>query len=419
MQSKEVLSCSEERQSCPECHKYFWAVARTVRAFQMVKYYTLEVNTDRDLRRFIKLPWGIYEKYPKWIPPLINEMKHKLNPRKNPFFEYGQVKLFGVCNESHEMMGRIAAIFNPVHRYIYRESIGFFGLFECINSVDVARGLFTTANEYLSKFGCTHLAGPVNFNTNDESGLLIEGYDESPMLMCNYSPPYYAQLLSACGFSKVMDLLSYEARLGHIFPQKYLDVFKKVSKKNEINVRPFDRKRFWQEITTIREIYNGSFADVWGFVPISSSEAEVMGKNFISFSDDNLVWIAEFKNRPAGLILALPDVNEILKDLNGRLFPFGIFKFLSRRRHIGSVRVIVLCVLPMFRSMGIETLLIHKVHQRIISGGYQRAECSVINENNIRMRKILEAFGFRLVKRYRIYQAPISKYNSTVTDGTI
>ena len=374
-----------------------------------MKFYTSEISGDDQLRKFIRFPWKIYRDYPNWVPPLIIEMHRKLDPRKNPFFEYGQVKLFGVCNESHEMVGRIAAIFNPVHPYIYRESTGFFGLFECINSVDVAQRLFTTANEYLSKFGCTHLAGPVNFNTNDESGLLIEGYDERPTLMCNYSPPYYAQLLSACGFIKAMDLLSYEGNLGHIFPQKYLDVFKRVSEKNEIKVRPFNRNQFLGEIATIREIYNGSFRDVWGFLPLSPSEAEAMGKNFISFSDDELVWIAEFKNKPAGLILALPDVNEILKDINGRIFPFGILRFLLRRRHIRGVRVIVLCVLPMFRSKGIETLLIHKVHHRILDRGYQRAEFSVVNENNIRMRNILETFGFDLTKRYRIYRAPISK----------
>jgi hypothetical protein len=161
-----------------------------------------------------------------------------------------------------------------------------------------------------------------------------------------------------------------------------LDVFNRVSEKNEIKVRPFNRNQFLEEIATIREIYNSSFRDVWGFLPLSSSEAEAMGKNFISFSDDELVWIAEFKNKPAGLILALPDVNEILKDINGRLFPFGILRFLLRRRHIRGVRVIVLCVLPIFRSKGIETLLIHKVHHRILDGGYQRAEFSVVNENN-------------------------------------
>ncbi len=375
----------------------------------MVKYYTSEINTERDLRRFIKLPWNIYRDYPKWIPPLIDEMHRKLNPGKNPFFEYGQVKLFGVCNGDSEMVGRIAAIYNPVHCEIHQESAGFFGLFESINSLEVAQELFRAASGYLSGVRCTHMVGPVNFNTHDESGLLIEGHDKSPTLMCNYSPPYYAQLLSACGFSKVMDLLSYEARFGHIFPQKYLDVFKMVSKKSEINVRPFNRNQFLQEIAVIREIYNGSFVDVWGFVPLSSSEAQDMGKNFISFSDDELVWIAEYKNKPAGLILALPDVNEILKDINGRLFPFGIFRFLLRRRHIHGVRVIVLCVLPMFRSKGIETLLIHKVHQRILSVGYQRAEFSVVNENNTRMRNILETFGFHLTKRYRIYRAPISK----------
>jgi len=384
-----------------------------------MKFYTFEIKNGYDLKRFIKMPWRIYRDYPKWIPPLIGEMHRKLNPEKNPFFEYGQVKLFGVCNGESEMVGRIAVIYNPVHCEIHQESVGFFGLFESINSLEVSHELFRAASNYLSGFKCTHMVGPVNFSTNDESGLLIDGYDESPTLMSNYSPPYYTQLLSACGFNKVMDLLSYDGESSHVFPQKYLNVFNKVSEKNDINVRPFNRNQFLQEIATIRGIYNGSFIDVWGFVPLSSSEAEAMGKNFISFSDDELVWIAEFKNKPAGLILALPDVNEILKDINGRLFPLGIFKFLLLRRHIRGVRVIVLCVLPMFRSIGIEALLIHKVRHRILTGGYQRAEFSVINENNIRMRNILENFGFKQVKRYRIYRAPIAEFGNTITRGTI
>ncbi len=362
----------------------------------------------RDLNQFIKMPWSIYRDYPKWIPPLIVEMQRKLDPTRNPFFEYGQVRLFGAFNRDGEMIGRIAAIHNPLHREIHHDSAGFFGLFESIKSLEVVQKLFRAAADYLAGFQCTHMIGPVNFSANEESGLLVEGYDQTPMLLCDYSPPYYADLLRACGCQKIMDLLSYEGKLDHVFPRKYLDVVAKASARPGVHIRPFRRRQLAREIDTIREIYNSGFKDVWGFAPLSSAEAEAMGRSFVSFSDDELVWIAEYRNQPVGLILALPDVNEILKDLHGRLLPFGILKFLLRRRRIRSVRVMVLCVLPKFRSMGIETLLIHKVHERFIAGGYQRAEFSVVNENNRRMRNILEAFGFRLVKRYRIYQVPIS-----------
>ena len=334
-------------------------------------------------------------------------MRRKLNPQRNPFCQYGQVNLFGVYGENREMVGRIAAIYNPVHCETHHESVGFFGLFEAVNSIDVARALLGGAGAYLSTFGCTHMIGPVNFNTNDECGLLVEGYDGIPMIMCNYSPPYYADLLANCGCEKEMDLLGYGGRIAHFFPQKYRNVLQKVCSNSAIGVRSFNRSNLSHEISLIREIYNSSFKDVWGFVPLSLSEAEAMGENLISFSDDELVWIAEYEKKPVGLILAVPDVNEILRDLNGRLLPFGILKFFLRRRHLKGVRVIVLCVLPAYRSTGIETLLIHQVYTRMKAGGYEKAELSVVNENNMKMRKILEGLGFQSVKRYRIYRIPV------------
>jgi len=306
------------------------------------------------------------------------------------------------------MVGRIAAIYNPVHCETHHEPAGFFGFFECIDSVEVAERLIKAAGGHLRSFQCTHMLGPVSFTTNEEAGLLVEGFEEPPRVMCNYAPPYYANLLAGCACTKTMDLLSYEGVLGHRFPRKYVDVFERVSPKGAIRVRPFNRKRMREEIQIIREVYNGSFQDLWGFVPLSPLEAEAMGKSFTPFSDDDLVWIAEYEDKPVGFILAFPDVNEILKGLNGRLFPFGIFKLLLRRRSMRSVRVLGLGVLPAYRSMGIETLLIRQVHRRIETGGYEGAEFSVVNENNIRMRRILERFGFRLAKRYRIYRVPIS-----------
>lgn len=370
-----------------------------------MEYHAIKINGHDDLQRFIKYPWKIYQHDPRWIPPLLSEARRLLDLKKNPFFEYGQVKLFGVCNSSRELVGRIAAVLNPAHQQLYDDAAGFFGLFECINQPEAARHLMQAAKDYLRKSHCRRIIGPVNFNTNEESGFLVEGHDTSPMILCNYCPPYYGELMSACGFEKAMDLLSYGALVSHRFPEKYGRVLQKISANVAITLRPFNRRQVAKDIATIREIYNASFTEVWGFVPLSVSEAKAMGKNFLAFSDDELVWIAEHNNKPVGVVLALPDVNEILLELNGRLFPFGIFKFLARRRRIRGVRVLVLCVLPAYRALGIEVLLIHQIHARMLAHGYQSAEFSVVMENNMKMRNLLAALGFQPVKRYRIYQA--------------
>lgn len=372
---------------------------------------TAEVLKSRDLSKFIKFPWKIYRNDSFWVPPLLREMRRKLNPEKNPFFEYGHVRLFLVFDNHQEVVGRIAAIFNPVHCEIYQERTGFFGLLECIHSIEVAKRLIEAVNSYLISFDCQKVVGPVNFTTNDASGLLIEGNKESPTIMCTYTPSYYHDLLTACGFEKAMDLFSYVGKLGHSFPEKYMKVVQRAASKKDLTTRPLDRHNISGDIAIFREIYNQSFKELWGFLPLTLSEAEEMAQSMIPFTDYDLVWIAEYKKKPVGIILALPDVNEVLKGLNGRLFPFGILKLLLRRRRIKGVRVLAFAVLPEYRSIGIEALLIYKVHTRILAGGYQRAEFSVINENNTRMRKVLEGLGFQANKRYRLYQAPIVDQN--------
>lgn len=341
------------------------------------------------------------------------DIRRRLDPRRNPFFEYGQVKLLAVADGAGTLLGRIASVLNPEHGRLHPESAGFFGLFECIDSLEVAQALFRAARQHLRVHHCTHMIGPVNFTTNSESGILVEGFDRSPMIMCSYSPPYYAGLLKGCGFDKSMDLFSYEGSWDHEFPPKYSRVVSRISSNPAISLRSFSRQNASRDIAIIRDIYNISFREVWGFVPMSVAEAEAMGGDFMPFMDEELIWIAEHDRRPAGFILALPDVNEILKDLNGRLFPFGILSFLGRRRHLRRIRVLALAVLPEFRSIGIEALLIHKVRERVLCKPYQGAEFSVVNENNTRMRSILTGLGFRVATRYRLYQAPVAEVENT------
>ena len=180
----------------------------------------IEIRGGSNLTEFIRLPWMIYRDYPNWVPPLLKDVRRQLDPHRNPFFEYGQVKLLAVANSAGKLLGRVASILNPEHGRLHQESAGFFGLFECIDSLEVAQTLFRAAGQHLRLHHCTHMIGPVNFTTNSETGILVEGFDRSPMVMCSYSPPYYAGLLEGCGFEKSMDLFSYEGSWDRCLPPK-------------------------------------------------------------------------------------------------------------------------------------------------------------------------------------------------------
>ncbi len=372
-----------------------------------MSFRCIEINSHSLLRKFIGFPWKIYEGDMNWVPPLKAEMQRKLDPRENPFFQYGNARLLGVLDDNHELAGRGAAIVNPVHNRLYRDKAGFFGWFECIDNIEAARTLMTGISAELKKNNCTHMIGPVNFTTNDESGFLVEGFETAPMIMTGYNPAYYPELMAACGFEKAMDMLNYEWKFGHAYPEKFNRLIKKLTQNNEIHIRSFDRKRLHEEILTIREVYNSSFQGVWGFVPISRAEAEEMGKGFKLFADDHLVLFAEYKGKPIGICLSLPDVNEILKKLNGRLFPFGVFTFFRQRRRIKCIRVMVLGVKPEYRKTGAAAVLINHLHRVVSAHNYERAELGVVMESNQRMRGLLDTLGFRVIKRYRIYRAQI------------
>lgn len=373
----------------------------------MMNYHIIEINTHWRLRKFIKLPWLIYKDNDYWTPPLNIDIRRRLNPRKNPFFRYGTVKLFAALNDKDQFVGRCAAIINPIHDELYHDKAGFFGMFECIDSIGAARALMGSVIEELQKNQCARVIGPVNFTTNDEAGILVEGFASSPMIMTPYNPPYYAALMEACGLEKAMDILNYEWQFNHSFPLRFERLTEKLSQHNQIHIRAINRKHMKEEILTIKEIYNSSFQDIWGFVPLSLAEAEEMGKFFRMFADDDLVLFAEYKGKPIGFCLTLPDVNEILKDLNGRLFPFGIFRFAMRRRQIRNGRVMVLGVLPAYRNLGTAIMLIQRLHQVGKARHYQVAELGVVMETNQNMRRLLDTLGFRATKRYRIYHAPI------------
>ncbi|MDH4156901.1 MAG: GNAT family N-acetyltransferase [candidate division Zixibacteria bacterium] len=363
----------------------------------------VSVRNGRDFESFLAVPRRIYDGQSPWVAPLNREIRRKLDPGQNSFFQYGKVNLLVAHYSDATPCGRVAAIFNPRHEEIHGEKMGFFGLFECVNAPEPARALMTAVLGLIDKDGCKSILGPVNLTTNDESGFLVEGYEHPPTFMCNYCPPYYHDLMAACGFSKAVDTFSYMARLNHRFPDKYYRLVRKAEADPRITLRQFSKTTAGDDILTIADIYNESFRETWGFVPMSEGEARELGRGLIPIADFDLVWIAYYDGEPVGAILGFPDINEILIKLNGRLLPFGFLRFIFGLTKIRSMRVAALGVRPQFRKLGIETLLIHKVHQRVLTRPYQRSEFSVVMENNFRMRNLLERFGFEQRQRFRLY----------------
>ena len=364
------------------------------------------VTSRAGLRKFLRIPWDLYASDPYWVPPLLREERRKLDRKRAPFFEYGDLALFAVHSQDRRMVGRVAAIHNPRWQSHYNDRTGFFGLFECINDRESAAALLQAVRCWLGERGCSHFLGPVTLTTNEEVGVLIEGFDSAPRVLTNYAPPYYKDLFEACGLSKAVDLLSYTGEVRHMFPPKFYRVLARAMSHKNIHVRPFSRRRWDDDVRIIRELYNATFGDVWGFVPLTEAEAGEMGR-ILRFSDEQLIGIAECDGKPVGCILGVLDINEILRTLHGRLSLTGIFKMLRARRFIRGVRVMVSGILPAYRPTGIEARLIRWVHERMMSAGYERAEFSWLVEGNAPSRRILEAIGFSLAKRHRVYSGMI------------
>ena len=366
-----------------------------------------EISSKKDLKQFINLPWNIYRNDKLWVPQLKSDLKKKLNRSLNPFFEYGSIKCFGAFNKSGKILGRIASIINSKHSEIHKDNAGFFGLFECIDNKDVCRTLFNKVKEHLNGEGFKNIIGPVNFTMNDEAGLLLNGFNSPPMIMSNYCPQYYHSLLIETGFKKEIDLLSFKGYTDNVFPEKYKRVVNKLLSNENITIHSFDPNKYDEQVTIMTYVYNESFKDNYGFVPLSISESVFLTKQFLPIADNKLIWFVKVSNIPAGFILGLPNINEILRPLNGRVFNPSLISFLYKKRKIQSYRVLVLCVLPKFRGMGLESILIDQLTKRLYEKPYAVGEFSMVLENNTKMIRVLESIGLRVCKRYRVYKAII------------
>lgn len=322
----------------------------------------------------------------------------------HPFFDHVQCTTL-LAERENRVVGRLAVFINDIHNSRYNEQRGFFGFFECISDTTVVRCLLEVAEEWLRKRGMTSVRGPVNPSLNYTCGLLVDGFDRSPCFLMTYNLPYYAELLESCGFAKSQDLYAYEmdAAILAQATQRYKPAVLAALEHSNLAVRTLDPKHYQGDIESYLDIYNRSLDGTWGFTPLQSSEARHIARELRHMIIPELAVFAEMDGRPIGALLALLDYNQILRKLNGRLFPLGWFHLLRGRKHITAVRAMAMTMVPGFQSAGLAVVLMDRLIAATQQRGIERYEFSWVLESNARSRGTLERLGTRITSTYRIY----------------
>jgi GNAT superfamily N-acetyltransferase len=360
---------------------------------------------DRTTRKqFLELPYRLYRDDPHWVPPLRVAQKEIFDARKHPFYVDADAE-FLLARRNGAVVGRIAAIHDRNFNRFQEEQAGFFGFFECEQDPEAAVALLGAARDWLAGRGARVVRGPVSPSTNYECGLLVEGFDSSPMVMMPYNPPYYASLIEGAGLRKGRDLWAWITSTTDVAADKVLRVGDRALKNNGVVVRPISMKNFWADVEKVWAVYNSAWARNWGFVPMTREEFLLSGKEMKQILDPELVLLGEVQGRVVGFALALPDINQALKRVrNGRLFPFGLVKILYYGRLITSVRVLALGVIEEYRTAGVAAAFYATLIRNARRLGYGDCEMSWILENNVLMNRSIEAMGGRRYKTYRMYE---------------
>ena len=367
----------------------------------------IRVSTRKDLRRFIAFPYDLYRSDPLWVPPLRSDQMGQFDPRRNPMLEHCRYTLFMALQEDR-VVGRIAAFVDDLAVEHWHQKIGLFGSYECIDDDEVSHTLLYFARDWLHSQGMTAMRGPWSF-ASQEWGLIVEGFAPPPVILAPYNPPYYNRQMTKFGLATGNDLLVYEidARKGYTFPERYLHLTEIIRKRSGVSVRAIDLKHLEADVMTIMQLANQSIADNWGFYPVTENEARAMAHDLKQVINPAACLIAQnAEGRPIGFAMSLPDINLILKDLNGRLFPFGIFKLLTRLPDLKQYRMWALGVLPEYQGQGIDTLLYRATYDALFSPDL-RLEINYVLADNERMNNAIRKIGAQPLRRLRVYEMEI------------
>ncbi|HRE41507.1 MAG TPA: hypothetical protein PLG90_09245 [Ignavibacteria bacterium] len=373
----------------------------------MSEIYLKKVEDNYYKKKFIDFPYKLYKGNPNWVPPLKFDVKNNLDTIKNPFYTHAEISLW-LAYKDGEIAGRIAAIINKSHNEFYNDKVGFFGFFECINDTDVSNLLFTEAAQWLKQKGMTSIRGPVNPSMNDECGLLMDNFSKQNVLLMPYNFEYYIRLLETAGFQKAKDLYAFWIGTEVIEKKEMMAKLDRIAdmvlKREKITIRKVNMKDFGNEVQKVREVYNNAWSANWGFVPMTEAEFNFVAKNLKLAVDPDFVEFAEVNGKPIGFTLVLPDLNQATKRLDGSLFPFGIFKFLSDKKKINQLRVIIMGVVKEYQKRGIDAVFYRDTIRMGKKKNYRGAEISWVLEDNFAMLQAAKNLGAEIYKTYRIFE---------------
>jgi len=373
----------------------------------MSKIEVKTMHPKKDIKKFIKFAWKIYKDDPNWVPPLLMDKKKLLNKDKNPFFKTAEMEMFMAYKDGEEV-GRIAAIKNDTHNKIHNENIGFFGFFESINDQEVANALLDKAKEWLKGKGLDAMRGPANPSSNDEYAMLLEGFDDPPRLMMTYNPKYYLDLMDNYGMKKVKDLLAYQIDNPKLLKsEKLIRVAEIARKRSKVEIKQINLKEFKSELEKVKYVYNKAWAPNWGFIPMTDEEIDNLAKELKPLVEETLVLFAEVEGQTVAFALVMLDYNELIKDFDGKLFPFNVIKLFTQRKKITWARVLTLGIIPEYQKRGIDALLYYEITKRAEKLGILKGEASWILEDNAMMNRGAQVMNGEVYKKYRVYEIKI------------
>jgi GNAT superfamily N-acetyltransferase len=368
------------------------------------------VSGRRDLKAFVDLPFRVHASHPLWVPPLKLERRIFLNRRMNVFFEHGEAQYF-LARRDGRVVGRVSAHVNHAFNAHHDSRWGWFGFLELEDDEEVARALLDAAGAWLGERELERMVGPADFAMNDECGILVEGFDLRPMIHQPWHPPYYQRLLEELGMAKAMDLLMWKLEVverDRVMPIIW-ELAEKARSEHHIRVRPMRRRHLRKDMDFFGEVYNAAWSENWDFVPYSKKDLDALAQELQLAFDKHWFMVAEREDtgEVVGMAITIPDLNQVLAKMKGRLLPLGWWRFLRKGSIMDRVRVGWLGVKPEHQHTGVAALLYEHHFDAAEARPQKGGEMGWILETNTAMNRGMEAMGGRVVKRYRMYEQPL------------
>lgn len=360
------------------------------------------------LRRFLRVPYGIYRGDPHWVAPLLSDRRKVLGPA-NPFFAHARLALWVATRDGRDV-GSVAGVVDEHHNARHGGTTAFFGFFESVNDPAVSRLLLDAVRAWARDLGMTDLVGPMNPSINEECGLLVEGFDAPPVIMTAYNPAYYPSLLAQAGLRRSKEMVAYSVTLDDSRLARLERLGARAAAARGFTIRPIDKRALARDLARIQDVFNSAWGDNWGHVPMTPAEVDFMARRLLPLIDEKLVLLAEVGDETVAFLLAVPDFNEALGHLRGRLLsprlPLAL-PYLAGLRRPRTTRVIAMGVRREYRQRGIDAALLAPGLRAMLEGGYERCDLSWILEENVLTRRLGEMFGGTVYKRYALFEGDL------------